>query len=92
MSLVWQSVPKAFPSGEGGSRVPRKRETDEGQGSLYTRELWGNGLPRQCEHWLAMTWFFDNLMPLFGILPKRGISCQNILRSVSTASDSVTVS
>ena len=22
--------PKAFPSGEGGSRVPRKRETDEG--------------------------------------------------------------
>ena len=23
--------PKAFPSGEGGSRVPRKRETDEGR-------------------------------------------------------------
>ena len=29
-TLVWQSVPKAFPSGEGGSRVSRKRETDEG--------------------------------------------------------------
>ena len=28
---TWQSVPrKAFPRGEGGSRVSRKRETDEG--------------------------------------------------------------
>ena len=26
--------PKAFPSGEGGSRVPRKRETDEGRSPL----------------------------------------------------------
>ena len=55
MSLVWQSVPKAFPSGEGGSRVPRKRETDEGQGSLYTRKLWENGLPHQSADWFAMT-------------------------------------
>ena len=40
MSLVWlppgipsgyNPFPKAFPSGEGGSRVPRKRETDEGR-------------------------------------------------------------
>ena len=22
----------------------------------------GNGLPRQCEHWLAMTGFFDSLL------------------------------
>ena len=30
--------PKAFPSGEGGSRVPRKRETDEGlASSLWER-------------------------------------------------------
>ena len=29
-SLRSQSVPQAFPSGEGGSRVSRKRETDEG--------------------------------------------------------------
>ena len=30
MSLVWQSVSPCLPLGEGGSRVPRKRETDEG--------------------------------------------------------------
>ena len=39
LTLVWPppGIPsghnpfsKAFPSGEGGSRVPRKRETDEG--------------------------------------------------------------
>ena len=30
-------TPKAFPSGEGGSRVPRKRETDEGLASPYGR-------------------------------------------------------
>ena len=26
----------------------------------------GNGLPRQCEHWLAMTGFFDKLLPPAG--------------------------
>ena len=31
MSLVWQSVFQSLPLGEGGSRVPRKRETDEGK-------------------------------------------------------------
>ena len=30
-------LPKAFPSGEGGSRIPRKRETDEGLASPYGR-------------------------------------------------------
>ena len=32
---------KAFPSGEGGSRVPRKRETDEGLASPYGRGAGG---------------------------------------------------
>ena len=31
LTLAWQPVSKAFPSGEGGSRVSRKRETDEGR-------------------------------------------------------------
>ena len=31
--------PKAFPSGEGGSRVPRKRETDEGNLPLPMGEV-----------------------------------------------------
>ena len=39
MSLVWQSVPQAFPRGEGGSRVPRKRETDEGHLPLPMGEV-----------------------------------------------------
>jgi len=30
MSLVRNPFPQAFPSGEGGSRVSHKRETDEG--------------------------------------------------------------
>ena len=30
LTLVWQSVSPCLPLGEGGSRVPRKRETDEG--------------------------------------------------------------
>jgi len=34
--LVWQSVTPAFPHGEGGSRVPRKRETDEGLATPYS--------------------------------------------------------
>ena len=36
-TLVWQSVTQAFPRGEGGSRVPRKRETDEGLASPFGR-------------------------------------------------------
>ena len=36
-SLRSQSVFQAFPSDEGGSRVPRKRKTDEGLASPYGR-------------------------------------------------------
>ena len=42
--------PKAFPSGEGGSRVPRKRETDEGLAAHYGRGAGGGegfALPSQ---------------------------------------------
>ena len=35
--LVWQSVLQSLPLGEGGSRVSRKRETDEGLASPYGR-------------------------------------------------------
>ena len=41
---TWQSVCKAFPHGEGGSRVSRKRETDEGLASPY-----GRGAPAGAE-------------------------------------------
>ena len=34
---------KAFPSGEGGSRVPRKRETDEGLASSLWERCPGRG-------------------------------------------------
>ena len=44
LTLVWQSVCKAFPHGEGGSRVSRKRETDEGLASPY-----GRGAPAGAE-------------------------------------------
>ena len=37
-NFLWsQSVTYAFPRGEGGSRVPRKRETDEGLASPFGR-------------------------------------------------------
>ena len=65
--------------------------------SLYTREP--GVLPHQCvyrcfseEPEIVPHSSLKIEMPLFGRIPKRGISCQNILRSVSTASDSVTVS
>ena len=41
---TWQSVSKAFPHGEGGSRVSRKCETDEGLASPY-----GRGAPAGAE-------------------------------------------
>ena len=33
----WRGPSQAFPRGEGGSRVPRKRETDEGLASPFGR-------------------------------------------------------
>jgi len=45
--------------GEGGSRVSRKRETDEGLASPYGRGASGSqggcGLPHQSADWFAMT-------------------------------------
>ena len=40
---VLTPVSKAFPHGEGGSRVSRKRETDEGLASPYGRGAPGRG-------------------------------------------------
>ena len=42
-SLRSQSVTPAFPAGEGGLRVPRKRETDEGHLPLPLGEVPGRG-------------------------------------------------
>ena len=49
LSLVERHDPRGRLCAEGTRKAPPCR---------------GYGLPRQCAHWLAMTWFFDTLSPL----------------------------
>ena len=52
---------------EQGRRMPRHISpsvTAKGRDTSLTEGGKGNGFPRQCEHWLGMTGFFDSLTSL----------------------------
>ena len=42
------------------------------------RDFFENGFPRQCEHWLGMTWFFDSLENPLGIC-RAGFCCIDLM-------------
>ena len=72
-----------------GIRSPRS--------SVYSHVIdetqhWENGLPHQCAHWFAMTWFFDSLtFPLWGRKVLSQASMVEMVRVVSSNTSSSTL-
>ena len=56
--------------GNSPSGNPHPKRCDFPSVSVKTTRVKGNGLPRQCAHWLAMTAFFEHLQEICFCLHK----------------------